>query len=144
MTPYETIIRWCEAHEVSVTALAARAGIRESMIRQLGSGVTKKGRPRALSRMTAMKLAAVMGVPVDRLLPPPGTPLYGRAAQKVKVIPLPRQMQKEADIADMLKELLENQRKLLQAIEPPVAGRRTPSVEAYKKARFFGLTRTAI
>lgn len=130
MTPYERIMKWCDDNDETPTSLAKRAGIEESMIRQLGRGPTKRGRQRTLSKPTAMRLAAVMGVPPELLGPPPGAKLYGRAAQKVKAIPLPRKMQTEDDIAEMLRQVLENQRKLLAAIdvkptEKPATGRRT-------------------
>lgn len=112
MSVYEFIAEWCRAENITIAELARRAGIQDNLIHQ-ANGVTPKGRPKTISLKTATALAPVMRVHVSQLQPPPGTRLYGRAAER-PAQPASQQGEATEEALGMLRELLDIQREILE------------------------------
>lgn len=114
MSVYEFITDWCRKEGISIAELARRAGIQDNLIHQ-ANGETKGGRPKTISPKTAAALAPVMRVHISQLQPPPGTRLYGRAAERPAAPAPPAAAPEQADEAlKILRELLAIQREVLE------------------------------
>lgn len=111
MSVYQFIREWCDKEGITIAELARRAGIQDNLIHQ-ANGTTPKGQPKTISLKTAAAQAPVMRVHVSQLQPPPGTRLYGRAAERPLTEPQPDKKTDEA--LGLLRELLDVQRQILE------------------------------